>query len=145
MSTSADTTSPIPAVEFQLLPTRPLPIFPRKILLTIMCRLGDGKSRKVCEFLFNSLVEPNPIYPTIMEISLISSLSILLLNCWEANMALFILGPEITVKLSLIKTCKYLLNNVIGQRIDYVLCSSDMKTWFGAANIQEGLMVWLSL
>ncbi|KAI5846360.1 AP endonuclease 2 [Morchella snyderi] len=27
-----------------------------------------------------------------------------------------------------------------GQRIDYVLCSSDMRTWFKEANIQEGLM-----
>nr|AVI60802.1 DNA-(apurinic or apyrimidinic site) lyase 2 apn2 [Morchella importuna]AVI60823.1 DNA-(apurinic or apyrimidinic site) lyase apn2 [Morchella importuna] len=28
----------------------------------------------------------------------------------------------------------------IGKRIDYVLCSSDMRTWFKEANIQEGLM-----
>lgn len=27
-----------------------------------------------------------------------------------------------------------------GARIDYVCCSSDMKSWFSAANIQEGLM-----
>lgn len=31
-----------------------------------------------------------------------------------------------------------------GSRIDYVLCSLDMKTWFSNSNIQEGLMVcWL--
>ena len=28
-----------------------------------------------------------------------------------------------------------------GARIDYVLCSLDMKTWFSDSNIQEGLMV----
>ncbi|KAI2620552.1 DNase I-like protein [Hypoxylon sp. NC1633] len=27
-----------------------------------------------------------------------------------------------------------------GSRIDYVLCSDDMKNWFGDSNIQEGLM-----
>ena len=29
----------------------------------------------------------------------------------------------------------------IGSRIDYILCSSDMKSWFSDSNIQEGLMV----
>lgn len=55
-----------------------------------------------------------------------------------------ILGLEITVRFSLTKTCAHLLKDVIGQRIDYVLCSSDIKGWFGGANIQEGLMVWLN-
>jgi len=31
-----------------------------------------------------------------------------------------------------------------GSRIDYVLCSLDMKDWFSASNIQEGLMVILT-
>jgi AP endonuclease-2 len=31
-----------------------------------------------------------------------------------------------------------------GSRIDYVLCSLDMKDWFSASNIQEGLMVLLA-
>ena len=31
-----------------------------------------------------------------------------------------------------------------GARIDYVLCSLDMKDWFCDANIQEGLMVYLA-
>jgi AP endonuclease 2 len=30
-----------------------------------------------------------------------------------------------------------------GSRIDYILCSLDMKSWFSDANIQEGLMVSL--
>ena len=29
-----------------------------------------------------------------------------------------------------------------GSRIDYVLCSLEMKDWFSDSNIQEGLMVW---
>lgn len=33
-----------------------------------------------------------------------------------------------------------------GDRIDYVLASSDMRQWFCEANIQEGLMVcWPNL
>jgi AP endonuclease 2 len=28
-----------------------------------------------------------------------------------------------------------------GARVDYVLCSADMKDWFSESNIQEGLMV----
>lgn len=59
-------------------------------------------------------------------------------------MVLSILGLEITVSFSHTKTCAHLLKDRIGQRIDYVLCSSDIKTWFGGANIQEGLMVWLN-
>lgn len=59
-------------------------------------------------------------------------------------MVLSILGLEITVRFSLTKTCAHILKDVIGQRIDYILCSSDIKSWFGGANIQEGLMVWLS-
>ena len=31
-----------------------------------------------------------------------------------------------------------------GSRIDFVLCSLDMKTWFCESNIQEGLMVRLT-
>ena len=31
-----------------------------------------------------------------------------------------------------------------GSRIDYVLCSIDMKSWVSDSNVQEGLMVTLS-
>jgi AP endonuclease 2 len=30
-----------------------------------------------------------------------------------------------------------------GSRIDYILCSIEMRPWFVDANIQEGLLVWL--
>lgn len=32
-----------------------------------------------------------------------------------------------------------------GSRIDYILCSIEMKTWFCESNIQEGLMVTISV
>lgn len=51
----------------------------------------------------------------------------------------------ITVRLYLIKVYVRLLKNVLGQRIDYILCSSEMGTWFREANIQEGLMVCVAL
>jgi len=38
-------------------------------------------------------------------------------------------------------SCGCRFSHLEGARIDYVCCSLDMKSWFSAANIQEGLMV----